>query len=107
MTLTQAETLVVISVQPDLVDEQGKVQHYAPGDDVTIDINMQYPSPVGHARVTGDGLRMRVQPHIDALSVGRLGVGVEVEVWGSVGDWTLVSINDLHGWSATQYLERI
>lgn len=101
-----AEALVVMSVRPDLVDNQGKV-HYEPGDDVMVDINMQYPSPVGHARVIGDGLRMRVQPHIDATQLGSLAEGDQVDVWGSVGEWSLVRKDETFGWSATRFLERV
>lgn len=77
----------------------------AGGDDVDMAINLQYPTPIGHAYVIGNGLRVRVQPHIDALQLGSL--GEHVEVWGSVGEWSLVRRGELSGWSATQYLERV
>lgn len=79
----------------------------AGGDDVDVAINLQYPSPIGHAVVTGQGLRVRVQPHIDGHQVGSLAEGDDVEVWGSVGDWSLVRHGELCGWSATRYLERV
>lgn len=97
-----AEALVARSVRPDLINE-----HYEPGSDMDMDINMQYPSPTGHAVVVGNGLRMRIQPHSDALVIGSLAVSDEVEVWGSVGEWSLVRRGELSGWSATQYLERV
>lgn len=78
----------------------------AGGDDVDVAINVQYPSPIGHAVVTGQGLRVRVQPHLDAVQVGSLAEGDGVDVWGSVGEWSLVRRGELCGWSATQYLER-
>lgn len=79
----------------------------AGGDEVDMEINMQYPSPIGHAMVTGQGLRVRVQPHIDAHQLGSLAEGDDVEVWGSVGEWSLVRQGELSGWSATRYLERV
>lgn len=97
-----AEALVARSVRPDLVNGQ-----YEVGSDMDVDVNMQYPTPIGHATVTGNGLRVRIQPHADALVVGSLVAGVQVEVWGSVGDWSLVRHDELSGWSATRYLERV
>lgn len=79
----------------------------AGGDDVDVAINLQYPSPIGHAVVIGQGLRVRVQPHLDAVQVGSLAEGDDVDVWGSVGEWSLVRHDDLCGWSATRYLERV
>ena len=78
----------------------------AGGDEVDIEINRQYPSPTGHAVVTGNGLRVRVQPHIDALQLGSLAEGDDVELWGSVSEWSFVRRGELCGWSATRYLER-
>lgn len=101
-SLHVAEALVARAVRPDLVD--GK---YEPGSDTDVDVNMQYPSPTGHAVVVGNGLRVRVQPHPDALQVGTLAEGERVEVWGEVGKWTLVRHGVLSGWSATEYLERV
>lgn len=97
-----AEALVARAVRPDLVDGR-----YEVGSDMDVDVNMQYPTPIGHATVTGNGLRVRIQPHADALIVGSLAAGDEVEVWGSVNDWSLVRRGELNGWSATQYLERV
>lgn len=79
----------------------------AGGDAVDIEINLQYPSPIGRAVVTGQGLRVRVQPHIDGHQLGSLAEGDDVEVWGSMGDWSLVRRGELSGWSATQYLKRV
>lgn len=79
----------------------------AGGDDVDVAINLQYPSPIGHAVVTGQGLRVRIQPSLIAMKVGSLNKGDVVDVWGSVGEWSLVRHDDLCGWSATRYLERV
>lgn len=106
MTLSATEEMVAISIRPDLVDEQG-VLRYEPGDDVIVDINLQYPLPNGHARVTADRLLVRVQPHASAKPVGVLLGGSEVETWGVVGDWSFVRIGTLRGWSATLYLEPV
>lgn len=102
MSLSETEALVARAVRPDLVDKQ-----YALGDDVDVDISLQYPSPTGHARVVADSLRVRIQPSPDTLVIGSLAVGDEVDVWGSVGDWSLVRKGKVYGWSATRYLERV
>lgn len=83
------------------------VVRQAGGDDVDVAINLEYPSPTGHAVVIGNGLRVRVQPHVNAAQVGTLAEGEQVELWGSVGEWSLVRRGELCGWSATQYLERV
>lgn len=100
MNLTWGEALVARSVRPDLVDGQ-----YEVGTDMDVDINLQYPTPIGHATVIGNGLRVRLQPHATALQVGSLANGDRVEVWGTVGEWSLVRRGDVHGWSATRFLE--
>lgn len=64
------------SVRPDLVDGQ-----YEVGTDMDVDINLQYPTPIGHATVIGNGLRVRLQPHATALQVGSLANRDRVEVW--------------------------
>lgn len=102
VTLSADEILVARAVRPDLVDGE-----YESGSDGVVDINMQYPSPTGHATVTVNGLRVRIQPSLFALEIGTLDAGDLVEVWGSVGDWLLVRKDELHGWSATKYLERV
>lgn len=101
MSLSATEALVARSVRPDLVDGQ-----YELGSDMDVDANLQYPTPVGHATVIANGLRVRLQPHIHALQVGGLADGDRIEVWGSVGEWTLVRRGEVHGWAATRYLER-
>lgn len=101
-SLHVAEALVARAVRPDLVD--GK---YEPGSDMDVDVNMQYPSPTWYAVVGGNGLRVRIQPGADALVIGSLAAGDEVEVWGSVNEWSLVRRGVLSGWSATEYLERV
>lgn len=101
MNLTADEALVARAVRPDLVDGR-----YEVGTDVDVDVNLQYPTPVGHARVIANGLRVRVQPHVQALQVDSLAEGESVEIWGSVGEWTLVRHGAIRGWSATRYLER-
>lgn len=104
--MTDEETLVVRSVRPDLVDAQGNMR-YTRGSDMDIEINLQYPIPVGRARVIANGLRVRRQPGTAALQIGSLTAGDTVNIWGTVGDWSLVCKGKLQGWSASRYLDRI